>query len=284
MKRRRPARSGPPSASDTQPNPPEWVGSAQNRWPQLEWTGNDTLRVGATEFYLSTDSTTYSAVSTTNRLTLLKTKKQLDFFARHAPSTVHNIVDLGIYKGGSIALYHELFRPKRIVGLDLISERAPALDEFISRNSLDDTIRLYYNTDQSDRNALESIMRENFGEEPIDLVVDDASHLYEPTKRSLNELLPRLRPGGVYVIEDWGWAHWPDEYYQGSTHPFTGEVTPLSKLILELVMVNASRPGLVNEIHIRPANVYLVRGREPNSPGIDIASSYSSSGYNLLKP
>jgi predicted methyltransferase len=35
----------------------------------------------------------------------------------------------------------------------------------------------------------------------LDLVVDDTSHL-GPTRASFNTLFPRLRPGGVYVIED----------------------------------------------------------------------------------
>jgi hypothetical protein len=56
---------------------------------------------------------------------------------------------------------------------------------------------------------------EQFDGGPLDLVVDDCSHLYEPTRASFNELFPRLRPGGAYVIEDWVWAHTPLD----SEHP-----------------------------------------------------------------
>jgi hypothetical protein len=82
------------------------------------------------------------------------------------------------------------------------------------------------------------------------------------SKASLNILLPRLRRGGLYVIEDWGWAHWPDDYWQGSTHQMIDEETPLSKLILELAMVVASCPSLISEMMIRPGNVYLRRGKD----------------------
>ena len=50
---------------------------------------------------------------------------------------------------------------------------------------------------------LAEIVDEAFGDEPLDLVVDDCSHRYKPSRASFNELFPRLRPGGVYVIEDW---------------------------------------------------------------------------------
>jgi SAM-dependent methyltransferase len=263
-------------SSDVQANSP-----ATERWPQIIWTGKDTFRIGHTEFLLSNDST-YSIESTRHRFVLLKNIYQLDFFARHAPAKVDNIVDLGIYRGGSIALYNALFSPKRIVGVDLIDKRVSALDKYVSTHSLTDRIKLYYGTDQGDHAALSMIMGDNFGEEALDLVIDDASHMYQHTKASFNELFPRLRPGGVYVIEDWGWAHWDNPYYQGSHHIFSDEETPLSKFVLELVMVNASRPGFIDEIHVRPANVYLVRGREAVPPGIDIASTYLSSGRQIL--
>jgi predicted O-methyltransferase YrrM len=277
----RPA-SGPISNPLIHSGPPETDDSAQKRWPQLQWNDTDSLRVGDTEFFLSIDPSTYSVSSTVDRFVLLKAKGQIDFLARHAPTDVKNIVDIGICKGGSIVLYQELFSPKRIVGLDLKSGREDALDKYIIQRSLGETIRLYYETDQADRELLSTIMSENFGEDPLDLVIDDASHLYEPTKASFNLLFPRLRPGGVYVIEDWGWAHWDDAYYQSAAHEFAHEQTALSKLILELVMVSASRPAMISEVHMRPAIAYLVRGNSVISPGIDIASSYLSAGRQLL--
>ena len=53
----------------------------------------------------------------------------------------------------------------------------------------------------------------------LDLVVDDASHTYEETKASFEFLFPLLRPGGIYVIEDWSWAHHPN--YQSPDAPFS---------------------------------------------------------------
>ena len=44
-----------------------------------------------------------------------------------------------------------------------------------------------------------------FGNRPLDLVMDDASHLGPQTRASFETLFPRLRAGGLYIIEDWSW-------------------------------------------------------------------------------
>jgi hypothetical protein len=48
----------------------------------------------------------------------------------------------------------------------------------------------------------------------FDIIIDDASHRAELTKMAFWHLFTRhLKPGGLYVIEDWGtgyWDDWPD--------------------------------------------------------------------------
>ena len=67
---------------------------------------------------------------------LLKTRRMIECFISHVPDKVENIVDLGIFKGGSVALCSELFDPQRIVGIELTSRRAKVLDRFVSLHSL----------------------------------------------------------------------------------------------------------------------------------------------------
>ena len=221
--------------------------------------------------------------SDSDRFLLAKRRSMVELLIERAPDATENIFDLGIYKGGSIALYHELFQPKRLVGIELNHYRVPALDEFIVEHSLGDIIHLHYGTWQHDKKRLRSIVREEFGDELLDLVVDDCSHKYEQTKASLNVLFPRLRPGGLYLIEDWGSAHWPGEHWQGRKHQYAKEKNPLSKLILELVMVSASRPGLVQQIAIDGSTAYITRGEEPVSdPAFDISTSYLTAGRKIL--
>jgi hypothetical protein len=117
----------------------------------------------------------------------------------------------------------------------------------------------------------------------LDLVVDDCSHKYEQTKASFNVLFPRLRPGGLYLIEDWGSAHWPGDHWQGRKNQYAKEANPLSKLILELVMVSASRPGLVDEISIDGSTAYITRGDEVVAgPNFDVSECYLTAGRQIL--
>lgn len=250
----------------------------------MRWDGEEHLRVGNTNFIVTTDPSTWDeAESRSDQFVLLKNRRLIETLLRLAPKRVENVLDLGIFKGGSVALYSELFSPKRLVGIELDCNRVDALDQFISRHSLGEQIRLHYGINQNDLGLLAAILQENFGDDPLDMVVDDCSHMYEPTKRSLNMLLPRLRPGGLYVIEDWGWAHWPAERWQGSQHQFVDEETPLSQLILELVMVAASRPDLIRELTIWHSAVYITTGDEVISDGgFDISKSYLTDGRRIL--
>jgi hypothetical protein len=62
---------------------------------------------------------------------------------------------------------------------------------------------------QEDREAVREIAEHEF-DAPLDLVIDDASHLYEPTRTSFDALFPLLRPGGLYIVEDWQMAYVED--------------------------------------------------------------------------
>jgi hypothetical protein len=52
---------------------------------------------------------------------------------------------------------------------------------------------------------LGALVADEFGDQPIDLVVDDAAHLLGPTRVSFTALFPHVRPGEVHVIEDGSW-------------------------------------------------------------------------------
>lgn len=247
---------------------------------ELIWHDDDHLQVGDTNLFLALDwATADTTESTPDEFLLIKNRWLVETTLERLPERVDNMVEFGIFKGGSIAMYEALFSPERLVGLDHF-KRTNALDEWVDLRSASDRVRLYWEADQNDRQALETIARENFKarDRSIDLVIDDGAHRYEPAKTSLNVFLPLLRPGGVYLIEDWGWAHWPQPEFQ----KYADEEHPLTKLIFEAVMLAASRPEIISDIWIDNSRVFLTRGDEDlTDEHFDIGKLYLTSLWDM---
>jgi hypothetical protein len=169
------------------------------------------------------------------------------------------LIEIGIWGGGSMALFAQLLDPVKHVAMELRAEPVPALARFIDDRGLGDRVKPYYGVDQSDPDRLVEICDEAFGE-PLDLVVDDASHLLGPATTTFNALFPRLRTGGVYVIEDWSWAQGRVAF---SKEPlperFAGQ-PPLSDLVTELVLASASSPDAVVEVRASLGFAAITRG------------------------
>jgi hypothetical protein len=194
-----------------------------------------------------------------------------------------HIFELGILEGGGTAFLFELAQPRRLIAIDHKPPTRPALRDYIARRGLEEVISIRDDVDQADRGRLAEIAEGVLGDDPLDLVVDDCSHMYGATRASFNELFPRLRPGGLYVIEDWRWAHirtyaemWVDQ-------------VPLSRLILELVLASACVPGLISEITIDAGSVQhaglaqVKRGDANVHPlGFDIISCLDRRARTLL--
>jgi predicted O-methyltransferase YrrM len=187
------------------------------------------------------------------------------------------IVELGINRGGSTALLAELARPERLVAVELSERALPALDDYVEASGLQDVVRLHFGVDQADRARLHAILDADLGDRPLDLVVDDASHQYRPTLASFEVLFPRLRPGGVFVIEDWRAEHWlldrvadqlaaPDEAQLAAlaevlqSEPPAEPLRTLPRLVHELVMVRTSAPDVIASIELDRYWVSVTRG------------------------
>ena len=188
------------------------------------------------------------------------------------------VVELGIRRGGSTALLHALARPDRLVAVDIQDQPAPALSRYIEQNDLGDVVRAHYGVDQADDARLRSIVDNEFADQSLDLVIDDASHRYAPSLASFNVLYPRLRPGGRYVIEDWSSHHRgldvlaaklrdasPETLErierQLSTDPAaTQRSLPLARLAIQLVLARASAHDVVAEVAVQRDWVVVTRG------------------------
>ncbi len=114
-----------------------------------------------------------------------------------------SILELGIRDGGSLELWRDYFPKATVTGIDI---KLPALQNVGPR------IKMFEGS-QANVEFLKDVAASSPGAQ-YDIVIDDASHVGELTKRSFWYLFDNhLRAGGIYVIEDWGtgyWSDWPD--------------------------------------------------------------------------
>lgn len=111
------------------------------------------------------------------------------YFAPYRNSPV-KMLEIGVYKGGSLELWREYFGAKAtIFGIDIDPECA---------NCVTPPTRVRIGS-QGDPAFLRSVVDE-LGQPNI--VVDDGSHIGRLQQASFNALFPLLQDGGLYIIED----------------------------------------------------------------------------------
>ena len=155
-------------------------------------------------------------------------------------------------------------------------------------------VHAYYGVDQGDAATLRRIVADEFGGEPLDLVIDDASHLLDPTRSSFNVLFPLLRPGGVYVIEDWGVdlslereaARNPvvaDRIQEEiAKRPELEHVVPLTRLVFEIVLASVYT-DLIESMELRPPGwLTVTKSAEATGDAFDVRQCSLSMGQGLL--
>lgn len=117
-------------------------------------------------------------------------------------------IEIGVGQGGSLQMWQRFFGPlAKIIGLDIdpqcMAHAAPGIFVRIG--------------DQSDHGFLQSVLDE-FG--IPDIVLDDGSHLMQPTLRSFQFFYPQMPKNAIYLVEDLHTAYW-EEYGGGLSKPDT---------------------------------------------------------------
>ena len=207
--------------------------------------------ISPSEFKLDGLSLTCDFTSHLNRATdehsiiIAKSHDLIDSLYKHLsvvkPQTM---LEIGIAQGGSAFLYTSLFNLSKYVGLDRQREDAKVLT-LIREKYGPDRVKLYYQTSQTDKARIAQICNDEF-RGLCDAVIDDGSHQYELSVQTVEVALPHLRPGGLYIIEDWGWAHWAGAKWQDRTTGYNIDKPALSNLVFELIMLCASRSDILS--------------------------------------
>ncbi|MUM21162.1 class I SAM-dependent methyltransferase [Mycobacterium sp. CBMA271] len=119
-----------------------------------------------------------------------KLRHYLPIYQRSLVRT-ERMLEIGVDRGGSLQMWREHLPDATIVGLDINPEAAKH----------DDPKRHIHVRigDQTDTGFLGTVVDE-FG--PFDTVLDDGGHTPKQMIGSFQYLFPRLRPGGVYIVED----------------------------------------------------------------------------------
>lgn len=122
-----------------------------------------------------------------------KWEHYFDVYHRHfhgfIDRTVH-ILEIGVYSGGSLGMWKKYFGEKcEVIGVDI----EPACKVYENAHT-----RIIIG-DQQDRTFWRRVREEV---PQIDIIIDDGGHTPKQQQVTLEELLPHLSPGGVYLCED----------------------------------------------------------------------------------
>ena len=132
------------------------------------------------------------------------------YFERFRGSEVH-VAECGVFGGGSLRMWRDYFGDRcTVYGIDINPHckryRSERIEIFIG--------------DQGNRDFWQRFKR---SVPVLHIFIDDGSHLPDHQATTLEEILPHLQPGGVYICED----------IHGIHNPFAGYVAALTHRLNE---------------------------------------------------
>jgi len=124
---------------------------------------------------------------------LWKWRHYMDIYHRHLSKFVGtpvHVVEVGVHSGGSLRMWKEYFGSTcQLTGIDI----QPECRDYESASTA------IHIGDQADR----AFWRDFRAQVPVvDVLIDDGGHRVEEQMVTVEEILPHLRPGGVYICED----------------------------------------------------------------------------------
>jgi hypothetical protein len=147
------------------------------------------------------------------------------------------VCELGVLQGHSLRLWQTLFPRGVIVGVDVDPEATWPEGTHKILCSQDDP-------------RLPDLLRSVIA--GFDLIVDDASHDGPRTRQTWSALWPLVRPGGFYVIEDWGVG-----FARYDVYGFDGSMRSLARDLLDTLDFDAPSRHATAEITYREGMIVL---------------------------
>jgi len=97
-----------------------------------------------------------------------------------------NLIEIGIYLGGSVRLFSDWFTNANIIGYDIT----------------DDEIKVPLGRCKKILKDCNDFTLDEFKDFPPHIIIDDASHLIEDQLKMVEICYPQIQPGGYLIIED----------------------------------------------------------------------------------
>lgn len=146
-------------------------------------------------------------------------------------ATPVDLLEIGTQNGGSLELWSQ-YLPKgsTVTGLDV--------EEAVGRLKFSNDAILAHVVDATDKLSLEEILSDR----QFDIIIDDGSHRSSDIIRSFDLLFRRLKPSGLYIIEDLHCSYHP--IYEGAFRAPGTSIEALKNLI-----------DAVNADHVREEDV-----------------------------
>jgi 23S rRNA U2552 (ribose-2'-O)-methylase RlmE/FtsJ len=160
-----------------------------------------------------------------------------------------HVVEVGIFSGGSLPMWQSYFGPRaRIYGVDI----EPACTAYAG-----DGVEVFIG-DQGDRRFWQTF-REQVPR--VDVLIDDGGHLPEQQIVTLEEMLPHLSRGGIYICEDIHGLHQQFFAYvsglAAALHAYARK--PGGEIVVDASPVQRS----IHAIHTYPFLTVFEKARQP---------------------
>ena len=186
----------------------------------------------------------------------------LDFYEKYFQLyTDKNIVflEIGILNGSSLKVWNEYFTNAKIIGIDIDSSKK----QYESNN-----IEVFIGSQDSEILKNEIINKYSEG---FDIILDDGSHINSLTISSFNLYFPKLKKGGLYIIEDthctYGkdfWPHftdavrtWPGMSLNDSNLSFDNKREEIDIFLKEKIKSMDALKGEIRAIHFYPETIVI---------------------------
>ncbi len=161
-----------------------------------------------------------------------------------------DVLEVGVQNGGHLQILKKYFKHSKIYGIDI--------DPNVCKQALGDGITtMCFDATKSDL-VNEKVQNLNF-----DIIIDDASHKSDDVIKSFDLLFSKVKPGGIYVVEDLHTSYW--KTYGGGYKHKNSSIEYFKSIV-----------DLINAYHVR-------RDDDIQNEGMDFYNKLSDSEKEIVR-